>query len=414
MAKDPAKFGWIDRHAPWTDSAGCARAKPGSGGGCRGVVGCFSPLIDSTFASTRSETARSRSKEAVIKHAPVAGCLILIFLAACDNVSWGGADVTIVPPPPKASEAPEPGVEPGAERLPEGPILYHVRVTDGSAGITPVAEISGDTLLPLRAAANDLAYAQAFVSTNLRQGSEFVLFRSGVRAGTFITQSATVDEAVCRPTPRGTGILELSEAGEDVLEFLAIARVQAPQIQRRTPPSLTATNTMRLLADNYADRIIVSRGFSRPNDWNRARARIQPFAVPNAQDPGFTATYLVGDTLGPGLDDVGHAVFFVAMPGRLSFDTVYVRLRSYAADGKAAPEMVDFLDWNRDDSPDLLLRVFGTTDTWFEAVSRDADGRWRTVFADRCERPEPVAPDSALTLTPAPTPPDTGTAAGGG
>jgi hypothetical protein len=76
--------------------------------------------------------------------------------------------------------------------------------------------------------------------------------------------------------------------------------------------------------------------------------------------------------------------------------------------------MVDFMDWNRDDSPDLLLRVFGTTDTWFEAVSRDADGRWRTVFADRCERPEPVAPDSAdAPLTPttdsavAGTPPDT-------
>jgi hypothetical protein len=102
------------------------------------------------------------------------------------------------------------------------------------------------------------------------------------------------------------------------------------------------------------------------------------------------------------------------MPGQLSFDTVYVRLRGYAADGKAAPEMVDFMDWNRDDSPDLLLRVFGTMDTWFEAVSRDADGRWRTVFADRCERPGPVAPDSAVTLTPAPTPQDTGTAAGGG
>jgi hypothetical protein len=344
-----------------------------------------------------------------------------MFLAACDNVSWGGADVTIVPPPPKASEAPEPGVEPGSERLPEGPILYHVQVIDGGAGITPVAELAGDTLAPLRAAVNDMAYAEAFVSANLRQGSEFVLFHHGVRAGTFITQSASVDESACRPTAHGTGILELGEAGGGVNEFLAIARVQAPQIARRTPPDLSATNTMRLLADNYADRIIVSRGVSRPNDWNRARARIQPFAVPNARDPGFTATYMVGDTLGPGLDDVGHAVFMVAMPGRLSFDTVFVQLRNYAVDGKAAPEMVDYLDWNRDEMPDLLLRVFGTNETWYEAVSRDADGVWRTVFADRCEQPEPVAPDSvpeqpaaADTTTATPpaaasaVPPDTG------
>jgi hypothetical protein len=326
-----------------------------------------------------------------------------MFLAACDNVSWGGADVTVVPPPPKASAAPEPGVEPGAERLPEGPILYHVRVTDGNAGITPVAEISGDTLVALHAAVNDIAYAEALVSSNLRQGSEFVLFHHGVRAGTFITQSASVDETACRPTARGTGILELSEAATGIAEFLAIARVQAPQIARRTPPELAATNTMRLLADNYADRIIVSRGVSRPNDWNRARARIQPFAVPNVQDPGFTATYLVGDTLGPGLDDVGHAVFMVAMPGRLSFDTVFVRLRNYAVDGKAAPELVDYLDWNRDEAPDLLLRVFGTSDVWYEAVSRDADGTWRTVFADRCERPEPADPDSVPDLPAADT-----------
>lgn len=371
-----------------------------------GLVGCFAPLKDCTLRDF-SNAVRSRSKEAVIKHAPVAGCLILTCLAACDNVSWGGADITVVPPPAKANEAPEPGVEPGAERMPEGPILYHVRTAGDNAAIMPVAEISGDTLLPLRAIADDMAYASALASANLRQGSEFVLFHHGVRAGTFITQSSTIDESLCRPMPRGEGVLELGQAAEGVSEFLAVARVQAPQIQRRSPPALKSTTTMRLLADVYADKIIVSRGLKRPNDWDRARARIQPFAVSGSQDPGFTATYLVDDTLGSGLDDVGDAVFFVAVPGQLSFDTVFVSVRDYASGGKAAPEMVDFLDWNRDDSPDLLLRVFGTMDAWYEAVSRTADGKWRSVFSSRCERPAPVSPDSTVEQGAQPPPPAT-------
>jgi hypothetical protein len=49
--------------------------------------------------------------------------------------------------------------------------------------------------------------------------------------------------------------------------------------------------------------------------------------------------------------------------------------------------------------------VYGTNDTWFEAVGRARDGTWRRIFRDRCE-------DGGRSLIlPPPAPPDTTTAA---
>ena len=48
----------------------------------------------------------------------------------------------MLPPPPRPSGAPEPGIEPGAERLPDGPILFHVAASGNVASLQPVAEIA--------------------------------------------------------------------------------------------------------------------------------------------------------------------------------------------------------------------------------------------------------------------------------
>jgi hypothetical protein len=335
----------------------------------------------------------TQTTEASIAFARAAGCLIVILLAACDNVSWGGADVTVLPPPPRPSGAPEPGIEPGAERLPDGPILFEVEASGSTATIRPVAEIAGDSLLPLRATADVRAYGENFIAEHLRQGSEFVLFREGVRAGTFIVNAATLEEGACGLAPRATGSVELGQAGAGAREFLAIARVNAPAVPRRAPEPLEATRTMRVLAPIYADQALRRRNAQLPGNWERAMADLRVIALGDARNAGFTATFLVGDTLGPGLDDAGHSVFFVAMPAQLSYDTVFVSFRHYPTTGKAAPRVVDFLDWDRDDSPELLLRVYGSRTTWLEAVGRGADGAWRSIFAGRCG-PEGPAADS--------------------
>ncbi len=326
-------------------------------------------------------------EEAVIKVALVACCLILTVLAACDNVNWGGAEVTIVKPPPKASGQPRPGVEPGAGRLPDGPVLYHVTAAgDGSARLIPVAEIAADSLLPVVPAGDVHAWNESFMSRHLRQGSEFVLFHDGVRAGTFVTQSASADEGACRPVPVATGTLELGSGAAGVHDFLALARVQAPQIQRRTNETLTPTRTMRVLAPILADHMLRTRNAPLPGNWERAQAQLKPFPIPGSQDPAFAATYLVGDTLGPGLDDIGQSLFFVAVPARLGYDTVFVRFRDYETGGKEAPAVLDYLDWTRDDMPELLLKLYGTGDDGYAAVGRGANGTWRMLLEERCTR----------------------------
>jgi hypothetical protein len=68
----------------------------------------------------------------------------------------------------------------------------------------------------------------------------------------------------------------------------------------------------------------------------------------------------------------------------LGYDTAYVSFSDYRETGKRAPRVVDFLDWDRSGHVDLLLQVYGVDATWFEAVARGADGRWRHVLSGRC------------------------------
>src|SRR5688572_21211781 len=78
--------------------------------------------------------------------------LIVSLVAGCDNVSWGGADIAVVPPPPKArTTTPTATVEARVEPLPTKPILYYVARNRSGAFMTPVGEIQGDTLSPIRA-----------------------------------------------------------------------------------------------------------------------------------------------------------------------------------------------------------------------------------------------------------------------
>ena len=87
----------------------------------------------------------------VIRNARAATGLIVVLLAGCDNVQWGGTQIEIVPPPPSSGAiriAPDEQVytEFG---LPRGSVLFHVMRTEGGALLVPVAELSGDTLRTL-------------------------------------------------------------------------------------------------------------------------------------------------------------------------------------------------------------------------------------------------------------------------
>jgi hypothetical protein len=325
----------------------------------------------------------------VIRIARAAAGLIVILLAGCDNVRFGGADIAIVPPPPaRAAGLPAAVAEGGLEALPAAPVLYYVARTADGAFMTPVGAIAGDSLVPIRAAGDPQAFADRFVAEFMRAGGEFTLFHRGRRAGTFIVHDTHLPEPPgCPLLPIATGVLELPP---DVAttEFLALARADAPALPGRRAPPETTSRMRNVVAPILAERIMRQRGAELPGNWARANAQVLAFPAMNLPDPGFTATFLVGDVLGPGVPSArAHSTFFIAVPTRdqTGYDTAFVSFSNYAETGKVAPRVVDYLDWSRDDQPELLLKLYGLTDSWFEAIGRTRDGAWRRIFSDRCE-----------------------------
>jgi hypothetical protein len=333
-----------------------------------------------------------------ISHARAAGALILIGLTACDNVNWGGVDVAIVPPPPQArTEAAVAANDSTVARLPEGPILYYVAPSGSAGTMVPIAEIAGDSLRSLYGAQDPESFAARFISEHMRQGAEFVLFHGGARVGTMILQSAEVAQGggTCSAVPRATGALELSPAAGGAREFLALSKLAAPQVPV-TDLALTPSRNMQVVAPIIAERLMRARRAGLPGNWQRAMAQLQPFPVSGMAQPGYATTFLVGDTLGPGLDEDGYSIFYIGIPSEASYDTAYVDYRPYPEGGKAAPRVVDFLDWDRDEQVELLLQVYGVSENWFEAVGTGPDGRWQRIFSERCQVAPPRAPAVAV------------------
>ena len=314
---------------------------------------------------------------------PVA--LIVTLVTGCDNVDWGGADIAIVPPPPQASGEAE-AVAPTEERVPEGPVLYYVRADQGRGTMVPIGEIAGDSLRPIRAEADWERYGQRFIAAHLRPGSEFTLFRRGARVGTFILESSAIPGVdVCPRAPYATGVLELTAGAEDIPEFLAIPKASArSDLPLGVRVELVPDRRMQLLGPILAERLLRARGAPLPGNWTRAMAQLQPFPIAGAEAPAFSATFLVGDSLGIGGDDEGYSLFFIAHPvPQVGYDTAYAAFNPYEQTGKAAPRLADFLDWDRDGRTELLLEVYGTAGSWFEALA-PIDGGWRTVLSTQC------------------------------
>jgi len=303
-------------------------------------------------------------------------------------VGWGGADVAVVPPPPKPSGPQQTEEETAAiEALPTGAVLYYVARSGSGALLTPVAQLDRDSLIPIRPTGDARVFADRLVVEQMRQGAEFDLFSHGARLGSFVVQSARVPEQdLCPLLPVAIGTLELGVAADSVREFLALAKHFSPSVGTRVAAAPANLQRMRFVAPILAERMLRARSAGLPGNWQGAMEQVFPFPASGRADAGFAATFLVGDTLGPGLDDAGYGLFFLAMPtaSQTGWDTVYVDFRSYPQTRKAAVRVIDYLDWTRDDQVELLLQVYGTRETWFEAVSRDNQGRWRSVLNDRC------------------------------
>jgi hypothetical protein len=317
--------------------------------------------------------------------------LILTALSACDNVEWGGASVQVItPPPPGAGETPVvDAAELAGQGLPTGRVVFHVlRRADGTAQLIPVAELGADSMRALRRPAGVAAeaYEQRFREAVMDVNSQFVLFRRGAEVGTLTVQAPGPSTACGVPTMVGQPNTVAAAAAEQ--EFIAFRRGLAPEVAGEfTPPQVDGT--IRRYASLIAERLVLQNGLQRPRSWPAAQRDLQAVDASRGGHIEMAATYLVGDNLGvgPGQED-GWAVFYVAAyEQRAGYTPFYSDVRPYARTGKAAPRLVDALDWMGGDGAELLVQVYGTREASYEVVSGDG-GQWRRVWeGPRCTEP---------------------------
>jgi len=329
--------------------------------------------------------------------------LTLAALAGCDNVSWGGADIQIVPPPPPQREvAPAPAELPGFG-LPSGPVLFHLVRQGTRALVVPVAEVRGDSLLALRppAGVDRAAYRTRFRATVFPVGSRLVVYRRGARVGTVQVQDSAA------PTPCGlptaVGALTVVAAAANEPEFLAFREGLEPPIRGlfAAPP---ITPTLRTYAPIVAERLVLQHGLPRPRSWQAAQRDLQAIDLRPGGHPEMAATFLVGDRLAPGpADPDGYSVFFLADydPAR-GYVPIYAEVTDDRRQPKRVLRLVDGLDWDGRPGLELLLQVFTRRSAGYAALSQRR-GRWQRIWEDPgCSGPAVALPSVA---TPSSAPP---------
>jgi len=154
--------------------------------------------------------------------------VILTGATGCDNVTWGGSDVRLVPPPTTVADtlagAEEVASdEPGARSY--GPLLLAGARTAGRATLAVVGEVQGEEILPIATAAEEVERVERLTGP----GSEWTLFADGVRVGTLTVDSASVSPAYCPARHTVTGVIEL------VPQASAVDRSSSPPTHRGRP-----------------------------------------------------------------------------------------------------------------------------------------------------------------------------------
>jgi len=328
------------------------------------------------------------------KAARVASFLILTALPACDNVRWGGADVQLVPPPPAVgSEPPKVDAQTFSDLgLPTGTVLFHVVKPQPAATtvqVIPVAEVSGDSLRSLRrpSGVSPQAYETRFRDAVFSRAGEFDLYRRGARVGTLTVNGA--GPATACGVPTATGSVTTVAAAADAGEFLAFRKGIAPEVKGEySPPQITGS--MNAFASIVAEKIVLQQGLPRPRGWPGAQRDMQAIEVGAGATPEMAATYLVGDQLGVGPGEpTGWSVFYLASyETRAGYTPFYTETHDYRREPKAAPRLVDVLNWNSRGGPDVLVQVYGPHESYYEAISTDRGGRWQKVWQSQtCKDP---------------------------
>ncbi len=314
-----------------------------------------------------------------------AAALILTALAGCDNVDVGSVSVKIVPPPPPEGARPEAAAldEAGPSLgLPRGSVLFHVVRDAAGARLLPVAEVAGDSLRTLErpAGISPEAYEQRFRQAVLPVGTQFTLFRHGARVGTFTLTGNGPNNSCGVPT--GAGQLATVAAAAAEGDFIAFRKGLEPEVIGEYP-ALQVDGPIRRYAPLVAERLVLSNGLARPRSWAGAQRDLQALDVVHGGHQEMATTFLVGDNLavGPPTAPDGWSVFYVASyETRTGYTPIYSEVHDYRKGPKAAPRLVDYLNWNGKGGSEMLVQVLGPREAYYEAISSDRGGRWAKVW----------------------------------
>jgi hypothetical protein len=210
-------------------------------------------------------------------------------------------------------------------------------------------------------------------------GSQFDVFRRGARVGTFVAQGEGPVTQCGVPTVIGN--TTVVAAAVEATEYIAFRQGLAPPTRGEfSPPQVTGP--IRTYASIVAERLILQAGLPRPRSWEGAQRDLVPLQIVDGGHPEMAATYLVGDDLavGPPGAAEGYSVFYLAdYETQRGYMPIYQEVRDYRSAGKAAPRIVDYVNWTEQEAPEIVVQVFGRDQSWYQVIS-NRGGEWAKIW----------------------------------
>jgi hypothetical protein len=263
--------------------------------------------------------------------------------------------------------------------------------------LRPVAELRGDTLMPLPDEEDAPGFLEHFRAQRLAPGAEFTLFAGGSRVGTLVADTSAVVADACRPRATVSGLAELVQPAAGATRFLALTRDPAVVGSHAGFLADQPGGDDAALSLSLASQVIVREEAYWPDNLGQARAELHRVPLAGTETPGIAATFLFRDRLAvepaesPG---VAYSLFVLGSGGEEGNVLSWDRYRVVERDGKGAPRYFETADWDGDGEGEMLIEVLGEHARWVAALDR-RDGSWQLAFEESCAPGPAAAPPDA-------------------
>ena len=314
--------------------------------------------------------------------------VILTLPTGCDNVAWGGIDVTVETPasdPEAVDDAAAAAAVDETPPTPTGPLLMAGTRGGPTVSLAPGGMLVDDQLWPLPAPPDRTAYRAA--ANELRSGTEWVLFASGVRVGGATATGTVTDPVACGPGPGVilTAVPELLPAATATERFLALPASEADDSPYEAYVPLDHNYNQRVASLSLGAAAVPRVGATWPQGGMLPTRRdMQAFRPQDAERTSIAASFVIGDGLDTSAPSPGaYSLFLIAEERPSGFEETFVWHRS-AEEGKAAPRLFQHLDWDEDGTDEALLEVFGNGMRGWVALERAGSERWEVSYRSAC------------------------------